>query len=208
MHPVYAYANHLINITSTLSEQTRRKLQDELLSATGFAQQLGQNVEYIEKQNGPFIISCHFMDMDAYGERWLPCSKHANINIFSVPSLFNCNRIQVNQSTLPDGATIAGIDLALYLNNGHGITMPFRSSMPKSMGAIIAATSPDSWPDFGKDHILLSPGHLVRVECMWLKWHIMTSSNGNLFRVTGILCEEFTGHWWIPSTNASDAELW
>ena len=26
----------------------------------------------------------------------------------------------------------------------------------------------------------------------------MTSSNGNIFRVTGLLCGEFTGHRWIP----------
>ena len=37
---------------------------------------------------------------------------------------------------------------------------------------------------------------------------IMTSSNGNIFRVTGPLCVEFTGHRWIPRTKASDAELW
>ena len=36
----------------------------------------------------------------------------------------------------------------------------------------------------------------------------MTSSNGNIFRVTGPLCGEFTGDRWIPRTNASDAELW
>ena len=36
----------------------------------------------------------------------------------------------------------------------------------------------------------------------------MTSSNGNIFRVTSPLCGEFTGHWWIPLTNASDAQLW
>ena len=45
------------------------------------------------------------------------------------------------------------------------------------------------------------------------KWHrlgshMMTSSNGNIFRVTGPLCGEFTGHRWIPRTKASDAELW
>ena len=39
-------------------------------------------------------------------------------------------------------------------------------------------------------------------ECM------MTSSNGNVFRVTGSLCREFTDHRWIPRTKASDAELW
>ena len=33
--------------------------------------------------------------------------------------------------------------------------------------------------------------------------NMMTSSNGNIFRVTGPLCGEFTG----PRTKASDAEL-
>ena len=37
---------------------------------------------------------------------------------------------------------------------------------------------------------------------------MMTSSNGNIFRVTGPLCGEFTGHLWIPRTKASDVELW
>ena len=37
---------------------------------------------------------------------------------------------------------------------------------------------------------------------------MMTSSNGNIFRVTGPLCGEFTGDRWIPITKASDAELW
>ena len=30
----------------------------------------------------------------------------------------------------------------------------------------------------------------------------------SIFRVTGPLCEEFTGRRWIPLTKASDAELW
>ena len=37
---------------------------------------------------------------------------------------------------------------------------------------------------------------------------MMTSSNGNIFRVTGPLCGEFTGYRGIPGTKASDAELW
>ena len=36
----------------------------------------------------------------------------------------------------------------------------------------------------------------------------MTSSTGNIFHVTGLLCGEFTGDRWIPLTNATDAELW
>ena len=41
---------------------------------------------------------------------------------------------------------------------------------------------------------------------LWLP--MMTSSNGNISRVTGHLCEEFTGPRWIPRTNTSGAELW
>ena len=45
------------------------------------------------------------------------------------------------------------------------------------------------------------------------EWHhyfdfTMTSSNGNIFRVTGHLCGEFTGLRWIPRTKTSDAERW
>ena len=48
---------------------------------------------------------------------------------------------------------------------------------------------------------------------IWRKfsfWHLpmMTSSNGNIFRVTGHLRGEFTGPRWIPRKKASDAELW
>ena len=36
---------------------------------------------------------------------------------------------------------------------------------------------------------------------------MMTSSNGNISRVTVPLCGEFTGQRWIPLTKASEAEL-
>ena len=37
---------------------------------------------------------------------------------------------------------------------------------------------------------------------------MMTSLNGNISRVTGPLCGEFTSYRWIPLKKASDAELW
>ena len=43
---------------------------------------------------------------------------------------------------------------------------------------------------------------------IYSRYGMMTSSNGNIFRVTGPYCWEFTGRWWIPLTKASDAELW
>ena len=46
--------------------------------------------------------------------------------------------------------------------------------------------------------------------CMQWSRHMymMTSSNGNISRVTGTLCGEFTGLRWIPPAKASDAGLW
>ena len=51
------------------------------------------------------------------------------------------------------------------------------------------------------------------VECLVITlnpslWLMMTSSSGNIFRVTGLLCWEFTDHRWIPLTKASDVKLW
>ena len=46
------------------------------------------------------------------------------------------------------------------------------------------------------------------VTTRWTSVLMITSSNENIFRVTGHLCGEFTGLRWIPSTKASDADLW
>ena len=42
----------------------------------------------------------------------------------------------------------------------------------------------------------------------WGWIYMMTSWNGNIFRVTGHLCWEFIGHRWIFRTKASDVGLW
>ena len=54
----------------------------------------------------------------------------------------------------------------------------------------------------------VSPHLSCHDTCQIWKWFTMTSSNGNIFRVTGPLWGEFTGHRWIPLTKASDTELW
>ena len=53
----------------------------------------------------------------------------------------------------------------------------------------------------------------LRVYIIYYQLHrqqfaMMTSSNEDIFRVTGHLCGEFTGPRWILHTKASDAELW
>ena len=53
-----------------------------------------------------------------------------------------------------------------------------------------------------KRHATSSP-HKHAMGC--LSWPMMTSSNGNIFRIIGHLCGEFTSPRWIPRTKASDA---
>ena len=66
-----------------------------------------------------------------------------------------------------------------------------------------------------KVHRSLIPSSQVSAAYYWMQCSkfksrsvIMTSSNGNIFHITGPLWGEATGHWWIPLTKASDAELW
>ena len=63
---------------------------------------------------------------------------------------------------------------------------------------------------------LCRPHRVLVIDRMVVVWDIgpflssetmMTLSNGNIFRVTGHLCGEFTGLRWIPHTKAGDAEL-
>ena len=71
---------------------------------------------------------------------------------------------------------------------------------------------------FGCYDVIVQPGgatwHATNNRCIELGKTLlsiesmMTSSNENIFRVTGPLCGEFTSYRWIPRTKASDAELW
>ena len=58
----------------------------------------------------------------------------------------------------------------------------------------------------GTSSVFLAP-----ISQIWAhNWNLimMTSSNGNIFCVTGHFCREFTSPRWIPRTEGSDAELW
>ena len=68
----------------------------------------------------------------------------------------------------------------------------------------LATNSTNDTPATVGETIKKSP---ASCECQWNHF-MMTSSNGNLFRVTGHLCREFTSHRWIPCTKASGTELW
>ena len=57
-------------------------------------------------------------------------------------------------------------------------------------------------------HIFYSVSGYYYIHLPFNDQTMITSSNGNICRITGLLCGEFTGHRWIPHTKANDAELW
>ena len=65
----------------------------------------------------------------------------------------------------------------------------------------------DAYTSFKMIIIMCNPVTCLTHRPKWITF-MMTSPNGNNFRVTGPLCGEFTGPRWIPPTKASDAELW
>ena len=56
--------------------------------------------------------------------------------------------------------------------------------------------------------VILVKSHVLKAGVHISQPNMMTSLNGNIFRVTGPLWGEFTGQRWITLTKASDAELW
>ena len=59
-----------------------------------------------------------------------------------------------------------------------------------------------------KSHCNVFIGVQLTISQHWFSSHMMRSSNENIFRITGPLCREFTGHRWFPLTKASNTELW
>ena len=69
-------------------------------------------------------------------------------------------------------------------------------------------TEPSTWCLLCRVQCIPTNIHTVLVV-LCLLWSIMMMpSHGNIFRVSGPLCGEFTRHRLIPRTEADDAELW
>ena len=94
--------------------------------------------------------------------------------------------------------------------------------MPWNFGVTSSVKTFPPWKCTGKSKYTSRPNSRLHKMCPRLEETLgesvlkpqrknafmMTSSNGNIFRVTAPLCGEFTGHRWIPHSKASDAELW
>ena len=116
----------------------------------------------------------------------------------SETDLWMCNYIHVKQwdgiTHLSPNFNSSYVKSSLKLENGWALhpvsNNPYQQWMCLDIHALISVRPRYSLLNFTAVDQLMIP-----------------SSNGNNFRVTGPLCEEFTGHRWIPLTKASDAEL-
>ena len=100
-----------------------------------------------------------------------------------------------------------------YINT-RKIIRKFHSTIPNLRTTIMVSFSIMSYSQNLFCLQLFKTPVLYSVKCttmMNITWKIiqfmMTSSNGNIFHIIGQVCEEFTGHLWIPRTKASDAQL-
>ena len=83
-----------------------------------------------------------------------------------------------------------------YFLNLQDFKIPKQNATEKCYSDLLRMLDDDEW--------------MTTIMVKTTDWHafMMTSSNGNISRVIGHFCEEFTSHRWIPSTKANDAELW
>ena len=127
----------------------------------------------------------------------------------------HCRGRHVNQHKTPSLCFTTSTRVALKCTRGHGLIYGGRlsvgdeTSTTDPAGYIVTSVATVNF----LGPLLLSltkPGSSLGngwiITFTWLC--MMTSSNGNIFRVTGHLCGEFIGPRWIPHTKASDAELW
>ena len=105
--------------------------------------------------------------------------------------------IATSQSLEPERLGFKILILLWYLADGSAAVPSRRLPKFGSMGKLLSPISRHR--HFARSYDKISYAILKRM---------MTLSNGNLFRVTGPLWGESTGHRWIPLAKASDAELW
>ena len=121
----------------------------------------------------------------------------------SLPCEFHHAELFCNKTKTPDKYYSPSSQQTISRN----LQLPNRHELYKRQNSVLYKTAP-LYCD--------SPRCLVhntkrQPEC-WLKYpaffcKMMTSSNGNISRITGPLCWGFNRHRWIPLTKASDAEL-
>ena len=130
---------------------------------------------------------CHHITRDVVWTPWI---------------LLGCN---------PDVLELYPLLVEFFIGNTWYICIfrPFSSMIWHTWIPAQIAKTLGSTPIGYRSDVKLSDRYLIDVDQgSLLSVIMMTSSNGDIFRVTGPLCGELTGHRLIPLTKASDAEPW
>ena len=149
---------------------------------------------------------------------------HRLFNTKVARKISDCSDI-INQLSICVGLLATHVEIHVQANNmliywlSHKLPREFlRSSVARWLCVIV--TLFEYFPIYRHSRLLIKdtievlsyfvvPWYSSFYQCFQVYFiEMMTSSNGNIFRVTGHLCGEFTGPRWIPRTKASDAELW
>ena len=97
------------------------------------------------------------------------------------------------------GGSVLISRLEMFSINSRDHDLIFLTTSRHGYASTLLALCGDSSTQVDSPHIMFR---------LFVLNHMMTSSNGNIFRVTGHFCGEFTGPRWLPRTKASDAKLW
>ena len=146
---------------------------------------------------------------ESTGDLWIFLTKASDVELWSFFYLCLKKRLSVTKCRKISVAIFN--DVSLINNKENTKALSYWSFGGKPTG--------NRWISFTKGqqcgqhfHVMTSslPFTTIWACCllMYDEDRMMTSSNGNIFRVTGPLWGEFTGDRWIPLKKASDAELW
>ena len=124
-----------------------------------------------------------------------PFSWKEPLIIFSNISSWKC-RLPVTPHCLPQPGTVISITRSNRARHVHQILKPQHNHYT-GLSCKYCGDNRSCYNDTS-----------LHKETIQLYLRMMTSSNGNIFRVTGPLVRRIHRHRWLPLTKGSDAELW
>ena len=150
--------------------------------------------EYIKSQS-PFMI---YKTRADYSERYLSnekCHAKQRHSPLELPIFLLCSHKGVKFGLIFHGMRVCNISGA--------IRVPVLVSMNNKYDRMS-----DTVHNY-RDDCICTRARIMRASaCVWNPRYMMTSSNGNIFLITGHLCRDFTGPRWISRRKANDAGLW
>ena len=135
-------------------------LPDLFFTSSAYYQNIGRdNASLIGHDVGDFIVSCYVELFDGFAVEFIPCSRVLNIDKVPYPSLFNCYRLSLRDTTY--SGFITGYKLVMHLDNyvtDHAKYLTSKYQYSQSLGAMILPHTRGTKGHMHSNAIFLSPG--------------------------------------------------